>query len=88
MRVPGEIKSEYLMKGSFLKPPEDAKKHKWYWRPHMTAEDLLIIKLGDSLAASDPSVAEMAPHSATRLDGTDSSEAPRASFDCRVIAFW
>lgn len=67
------------------KTPE---KQKWYHFPNQGPEDVLILKLGDTLADKDPSIAEGAPHGSPMIPGTEGVEEARCSIEVRVMAFW
>lgn len=78
---------EYLMEYWNVDIPNESKRAQWYWMPEQTADDVLIVKLADTAAESDPSIARYGPHSSADVKATENEE-KRMSVECRIIAFW
>ena len=56
---------------------------RWYFAPHMTRDEVVLIKGWDSL---DDGRARFAPHSAFDLPGTPDTAPPRESIEVRTLA--
>ena len=59
-----------------------APSQRWYFTPHMTRDEVLLIKGWDSL---DDGRAQFTPHSAFELPDTDDSTPPRESIELRAL---
>lgn len=79
--------TDYLATAQTLLPPQDASKHRWYFMPEQTPDDVLIIKLADIAAEENPAIANGCGHCAPEIEGMEGFE-PRESVECRVLAVW
>ncbi|KAK3620614.1 hypothetical protein LTR22_025515 [Elasticomyces elasticus] len=78
---------EYMLEANAVLPSKKPEQQRWYWMPEQKEDDVLIIKLADTAAEKDPSIAGGCPHLSPIIPSTEDEEA-RCSVECRVFAFW
>ncbi|WLE59888.1 methyltransferase [Burkholderia plantarii] len=59
--------------------------HRWYYFPRQRSDEVLLLKIHDSLASG---VARHAPHTAFDHPATPRMVAPRRSIEVRALVFW
>ena len=78
---------EFICASAMSVPPEEEDRHKFYWLPEQTTDEVLIIKLADSGSDYDENIAPLCLHVSPRIAGTE--DLPyRESVDVRVLVFW
>jgi hypothetical protein len=60
-------------------------KHRWFYYPHMGREEVLLIKIFDSL---QDGTARLSAHTAFDDPTTPADAAPRQSIELRALVFW
>jgi len=60
-------------------------KHRWFYYPHMRRDEVLLIKIFDSL---EDGTARLSAHTAFDDPTTPAGAAPRQSIELRALVFW